>query len=131
MSAQSPDQLTPEKCEYLFARYLNAGDLSSLLNLYEPQASHIAPDGTISQGSQAIRLVLDQFITMQPKLDVHLKRVVPAGANLAILYDDWTLAALGPSSEPIDMAGKSVHIVRRQPSGEWLFVLTGVTNAAW
>jgi len=121
----------PETCEDLFAQYLNSGDIARLLTLYEPQASHIAPDGVVAHGSDAIRLVLDQFVAMQPKLTVSLKKLVGAGDDLAVLYDDWTLTARAPDGSPIEMNGKSVHIVHRQQDGSWLFAVTGVTNAPW
>jgi len=121
----------PEACEDLFAHYLNSGNVAELLALYEPQASHIAPDGTVAQGSDAIRLVLDQFVAIRPKLVVTLKKLVRAGVDLAVLYDDWTLDATGPDGGPLSMSGKSVHIVRQQPDSSWLFTLTGVTNAPW
>jgi uncharacterized protein (TIGR02246 family) len=121
----------PEACEDLFAHCLNSGNVAELLALYEPQASHIAPDGMVAHGSGAIRLVLDQFVAMQPKLTVSLKKLVHAGDDLAVLYDDWTLTAKAPDGSPIEMNGKSVHIIRRQPDGTWLFAVTGVTNASW
>jgi uncharacterized protein (TIGR02246 family) len=126
MQAQSP-----EVCEELFALYLNAGDVDSLLALYEPQASHIRADGTVPHGNEAIRLVLDEFVAMEPKLDVTLKKVVRPGDDMAVLYDDWTLTAKGADGNPFNMSGKSVHIVRRQRDGAWRFAVTGVTNATW
>ena len=120
-----------EACDDLFTQYLNSGDVASLLALYEPQASHIGPDGTVAHGKDAIRSVLHEFVAMQPKLKVSLKKVVRAGEDLAVLYDNWTLAAGGPDGSPIDMNGKGVHIVRRQRDGAWLFAVTGVTNAPW
>jgi hypothetical protein len=53
MPAQSP-----EECETLFGQFLA---------LYEPQASHVRPDGGIRRGSGALRLVLDEFVAMQPE----------------------------------------------------------------
>ena len=126
MSAQNP-----EACDDRFAQYLNSGDVDSLLALYERQASHICPDGTVAHGGGAIRSVLDEFVAMQPKLIVSLKKVVRVGDDLAVLYDDWTLTARSPDGNPIDMSGTGVHIVRRQQDGTWLFAITGVTNAPW
>lgn len=120
----------PEACDDRFAQCLNSGDVDNLLALYERRASHICPDGTVAQGDDAIRSVLDQFVAMKPKLSVILKKVVRAGDDLAVLYDDWTLAARDPDGNPIDMRGKGVHIVRRQQDGTWLFAITGVTNAS-
>lgn len=121
----------PKECDELFARYLNSRDVDALLELYEPQASHVRPDGIVPHGRDAIRSALDEFVAMHPTLNVDVKNVVRAGDDLAVVYDDWTLAATGPNGEPVDMSGKGVHIVRRQPDGAWAFEVTGVTNAAW
>jgi len=126
MPAQSP-----EECDVLSARYLNAGNVDALLGLYEPQASHIRSDGTAANGADAIRVVLEEFAAMRPKLSVSLKRVVRAGDDLAVLYDYWTLAAKGPDGSPVAMDGKGVHVVRRQRDAAWAFVVTGITNAPW
>ena len=105
--------------------------MNSLLALYEPEASHVCEDGSAPNGYAGIRPVLDQFAAMQPTLDVKLRRVAPAGNDLAVLYDHWTLAAEGSHGDATHMQGKSVHIVRRQADGTGKFAVTGVTNADW
>ena len=122
---------TPEACEQLFAHYLNAGNVDNLLALYEPQASHVRSDGSVAHGKDAIRLVLDEFVAMQPTLHVRLKKTVGAGDDLAVLYDDWTLTAKGSDAKLIEMNGKGRHVIRRQRDGTWMFVVTGVTNAGF
>lgn len=126
MSAQSP-----ECCEELFAEYLNAGSVDRLLGLYEQQASHVRANGQTAQGSAAVRQVLEEFVAMQPQFRVSLKKIVPAGSDLAVLYDDWTLTAKDAGGKTAEMHGQGVHIVRRQPGGSWLFAVTGLTNAPW
>jgi len=122
---------TPEECDALFADYLNAGNVAALLALYEPQGSHVRPDGIAPCGRDAIRPSLDEFVAMHPTLAVNVKKVVRAGDDLAVLYDDWTLTAAGPNGEPAGMNGKGVHIVRRQQDGSWALAVTGVTNCNW
>ncbi len=126
MAAQSP-----EACEELFAQYINERDVDRLLALYEPQASHVRADGTTAQGKDAIRLVLTEFAAMRPTLQVSLKKIVQAGYDLAVVYDDWTLTTKGPDGEPAEMNGKGCRIIRRQQDGAWMFVVTGVTNATF
>ncbi len=121
----------PEDCDALFARYLNAGNVDALLELYEPQASHVRPDGIVPHGRDAIRSALDVFVAMHPTLHVDVTNVVRAGDDLAVLYDHWTLAATGPNGEPLDMEGTGVHIVRREQDGAWAFAVTGLSNASW
>jgi uncharacterized protein (TIGR02246 family) len=122
---------SPEECDALFATYINAGSVDDLLALYEPEASHVRPDGIVPHSRDAIRSALEGFVAMHPTLSVDVKNVVRAGDDLAVLYDDWRLAANGPNGEPVGMNGTGVHIVRRQPDGAWAFAVTGVTNANW
>ncbi|MGA9062658.1 MAG: nuclear transport factor 2 family protein [Terracidiphilus sp.] len=123
--------LNPEECDQLFAQRLNAGNVDALLELYEPQSSHICPGGAVPHGREAVRSVLHEFVAMHPTLNVEVKNVVRAGDDLAVLYDNWTLAANGPNGEPIQMNGTGVHIVRRQHDGTWAFAVTGVSNTTW
>lgn len=122
---------TPEECEMLWERHLNAGDVDGLLALYESCASHVRSDGTTPNGVEEIREVLEEFIAMRPKFKVSLKKSVRAGGDLAVLYDEWTLTAIAPDGSPLAMGGKGVHVVRRQQDGSWAFAVTGVTNAPW
>lgn len=121
----------PEECDELFAIYLNTGDVDAVLQLYEPEASHVRPDGIVPHARLGIRPALEEFVAMHPTLAVDVKNVVRAGDDLAVLYDDWTLAAHGPNGEPVEMNGKGVHIVHRQRDGSWAFAVTGLNNAAW
>jgi uncharacterized protein (TIGR02246 family) len=114
---------TPQECDELFGRHLNAGDLDALAALYEPQASLVGQDGTVAQGSTAIREGLAGFIAMQPRITMNVTKVVRAGDDLAILYNDWSLAAKGPDGKAVTMAGKAIEVVRRQRDGSWLFAV--------
>ena len=122
---------SPEECEELYARYLNAKRVEAIVALYEPDASHVRQDGTAAHGHFALRQVLNVFAQMEPELHVHLKKIVHAGNDLAVLYDHWTLFTKGPGGIPMQTSGKGVHIARRQAEGGWLFAVTGVTNSAW
>ena len=122
---------SPEQCDELYARYLNAGNVVAALALYEHEASHVRRGGAVSRGHYALRHYLDESISTQPRLTVHVNKVVRAGEDLAVVYDDWSLFATGPDGNTTNSRGRGVHIVRRQPTGEWLFAITGVTNGTW
>ena len=118
MSARSP-----EECDRLFEQCANAGDLEGLVALYEPRAAFVSQQGEAVTGTAAIRAALEGLVAMKPKLKMGIKKVVTAGDDLAVVYNDWSMSAVGPDGAALDMAGKATEIVRRQPDGSWRFAV--------
>lgn len=114
---------TPEECDALFARHVNAGELDAVVALYEPRASLVQQDRSAASGHGAIREALAGFVAMHPTLHMNVKQVVRAGDDLAVLYNDWSMTAKGPDGKPVALSGKATEIVRRQPNGTWLFAV--------
>ena len=114
---------TPEECDRLFGEYLNAGALEPLAALYEPGASLVQQDGSVVTGHPALREALRGFVAMRPRIRMNVVKVVKAGDDLAVLYNDWTLRADGPDGKPAELAGRAMEVVRRQPDGTWLFAV--------
>jgi uncharacterized protein (TIGR02246 family) len=114
---------TPEECDRLFGEHVNAGDVDALMTLYEPGCAMVQRDGTIATGHAAIRGVLDRLVAMRPIFRVRVVRVVPTGADLAMLYSDWTASAKGADGTPVERSGKAIEVVRRQPDGTWRIAL--------
>ena len=54
---------------------------------------------------------------------MNVGRIVKAGDDIAVLYNDWTLSATGPDGAPFADQGKATEIVRRQRNGTWRFVV--------
>ena len=97
--------------------------LDELVALYEAEAVLVGQDGSPARGTNAIRDALAQFIAMKPKIRMNVVKTVRPGGSVAVLYNDWSLAATGPDGTPIQLAGKAIEVVRRQPDGNWLFVV--------
>ncbi len=114
---------TPEECDRLFAQCTNAGDLDGLVALYEAHATLIPEPGNPVSGKEAIRAGLAGLIALKPKITMNVLRVVTAGTDLAVLYNDWSATATGPDGKPMTMAGKAIEVVRRQSDGSWLFAV--------
>jgi uncharacterized protein (TIGR02246 family) len=114
---------TPEECDALFAVSVDKSDLEGLVALYEPKATLVQQDGTSASGTAAIREGLAGLIAMKPKITMNVTKVVRAGDDLAVLYNDWSMAAKGPDGKPIAMSGKAMEIMRRQSDGTWKFVV--------
>jgi uncharacterized protein (TIGR02246 family) len=116
---------TPEQCDELFGRYVNSRDLDNLVALYEAQASLMNEDGTVSQGSVAIREAMQEIFAALPegKITMNVVRVVRAGDDLAVLYNDWSLVGKTADGLPVAMKHKAMEIVRRQADGTWRFAV--------
>jgi len=114
---------TPEDCDRLFAEHINRGDLDALVGLYEPQASFVPQGAEAVHGLDAIRQALAGFVAMKPRLTMNVTKVVRAGDDLAVLYNNWSMSATAPDGTAISSTGKAIEIARRQPDGTWRFAL--------
>jgi uncharacterized protein (TIGR02246 family) len=114
---------TPEDCDRLFAEHVNAGDLEALLALYEPGCTLVRADGDAATGHAAIREVLGRLVAMRPTIRTEIVKVVRTGGDLAIVYNDWSMAAKRADGTPIERSGKALEVVRRQADGTWRFAI--------
>jgi len=73
--------MTPEKVLDLVVEGINAGDLDSLITLYEPHAA--SQPGQLARSTAGIRESLRCFIDMHGNLDLKVKRVLRA-SDLAL-----------------------------------------------
>ncbi len=113
----------PGDCDRLFEEYVKAGDVEAVVGLYEEGGSLVQHDGGVATGHAAIRGVITRLVAIQPNLRNDVVRVVQAGEDLALLYNDWSMSAKGRDGKPIERAGKAIEVVRRQADGTWRFVI--------
>ena len=111
----------PEDLDTLICQAVNAGDIPAALALYEPNASFVAEPEKVVTGTEAIREVLSGFIAMKPTITIDVKAV--ESGDLALLYGTWSLTATGSDGNSINDTGQSREVARRQPNGDWLFVI--------
>lgn len=114
---------TPEECDRLFARYVNARDLDALIQLYEPTACLVQQDGRVDVGHDAIRKALGALEETPTTIQMEVVKVIRSGEDLAVLYNDWSLEAEGPAGSTIEMSSKAIEVVRRQADGSWRFAV--------
>jgi uncharacterized protein (TIGR02246 family) len=101
-----------------FAELMSAGDTSSALALYEPDATFIVEPGTAVTGLEAIGAALETFASLQPALDGDIEQVVET-RDLALVANRWTLNGTGPDGAPVHLAGRSADVLRRGSDGKW------------
>ncbi len=113
---------TPEEVDALFEKYVNAGDLDSLVDLYEPTATLLPAPGQEATGHDAIRAGLKGFLDGKAQVKLNVTQTILAG-DTAVTYNDWTGVMTGPDGAKIEMAGKAIEVCRRQPDGTWRFAI--------
>jgi uncharacterized protein (TIGR02246 family) len=121
---------TPEDLDRLFAVALNAGDIEGLMRLYETGAAMRPAPGQVVQGLAAIRASLAGFIAMKPTLTITAK-VLGQCNEIALMTGTWTLSGTGADGNPVNMAGQSVEVARRQADGTWLFIVDTPWGLEW
>jgi uncharacterized protein (TIGR02246 family) len=107
---------TPGEIHQRFATALNAGDLESLVALYETDAKLIPQPGQVVTGKDAIRAALQGFLAMRPKIRIETQNALQAG-DVALLRSKWNLTGKGPDGKSVEMSGNAIEVVRKQPNG--------------
>ena len=116
MAAQTPEEVNPQLIDAI-----NRGDVEGALELYEPEAAFVTEDGVVV-GHDAIRPVMEAFISTKPSLTMEPKEVVVSG-DVAVTRGNWKLVGTGPDGEALEMGGRSLEVVRRQADGTWRFII--------
>lgn len=109
---------SPEEVIQRFARHLNEGNVDAALALYEPAAAFVPEPGAVVHGRDAIRAALERFAALEPTLTGRIRKVVETDGT-ALVVNDWSLRGTQPDGAPIEMAGVSADVMRRQADGGW------------
>ncbi len=113
---------TPDEVLSLLGQALNAGDLESMLALYEPEATFVVQPGETVTGTEALREAFGGFLALKPTFEVEVKKSFRAG-DIALTFSDWALTGTGPDGQTVSMSGQGSDVLREQDDGSWLFVI--------
>ena len=116
---------TPEDVSRLIGETVSAGDVDEALSLYEPGGTFAMPygfgEGSVT-GHEELRGALTGFTSMNPELKVNAEKTLLSG-DIALVTGNWTLKGRGPDGSDVNASGRYADVVRRQPDGNWLFVI--------
>ena len=101
---------------------INAGNIESLIPLYETEAAFAAQPGSLAHGLAGVRESLGGFIAMKGKLDLKVTRVLEA-SDLSLVTGVWSFTGTGPDGKPLRLEAKSADVLRRQKDGSWRMVI--------
>jgi ketosteroid isomerase-like protein len=117
-----PGNMTPEEVLNSVTEGINAPDLDSLMTLYEPLACFASQPGQLAKSPDGIRQSLRNFIDMNGKLELKVKRVLRAN-DLALVTTEWSFNGTDSDGKHVHMSGKSADVLRQQPDQTWRFVI--------
>ena len=116
-------KMTPEEVLNSVTEGINAGDLDSLMTLYETDACFASQPGQLAKSPETIRQSLRGFTDIKDgKFDLKVKRVLQA-SDLALVISEWSFTGTGPDGKLVNMAAKSADVLRQQADGTWRFVI--------
>jgi len=115
-------KMTPGEVLNSVVNGINAGDLDSLMTLYEADACFATQPGQLAKSPESISQSLRNFINMNGKLDLKVKRVLQA-SDLALVITEWSFSGTGTDGIPVNMAARSSDVLRQQANGAWRFVI--------
>jgi len=98
------------------------GDVPAALRCYEPTATVVLQSGHVASGPEAVRAMLEAFVSLPPTVVVSARTILEAG-DVALHLSRWTLRGNDPASGPIKATGHSSNVARRQPDGGWLIAI--------
>ena len=101
---------------------LSAGDVDGALALYADDATFAVRPDEVVRGGDAIHAALARFAALRPEMEGEKVKVLEAG-DTALVVNRWTLRGTTPDGEPLEMAGTSADVLRRQDDGRWLVAI--------
>jgi uncharacterized protein (TIGR02246 family) len=112
----------PANIHILFQDAFNAGDIDSLVALYEPNAVLVVKGQPVI-GQQLIRTAYEGVLARRPRMTLKTHSTVTFDSSLAVLHGDWIVEPAPADETGSTTRGLSTEVVRRQPDGSWRFVI--------
>lgn len=101
----------PNDLERFFVECANSGDVEGLVSLYESNATLDSGDGEVAIGLDEIRRFFVKYLAGCPQLAPSDQAPALCSGNLAL------------TSSRLDNGDITAEIARRQPDGNWLWVV--------
>jgi ketosteroid isomerase-like protein len=114
--------MMPKEFLNSYVEKFNAGNLSSLIDMYETDACFVVQPGRIIYGLKNIRQSLQDFIAMNGNLESQVKGVIQT-SNLVLVNTLWSFRGMGPDGRPVNISGRATDLLRQQSDGSWRIVI--------
>jgi uncharacterized protein (TIGR02246 family) len=118
MSGQNPSDI-----HLAYLKAFNAGDIEATVACYESRGCYVSKSGRTAIGDAELREVYRVTFSNKPQMEFDIRKVIPAGDDLALIILGWTSKAVSAAGDTKSWSGVATDIVRKQPDGRWKLVL--------
>ena len=117
----------PEDLYPALAAAYNAGDLDSLIALYDPSAVYVIKAGRVTNGRAELRAALQRLIDLRGNLTIHPHSFVGSD-NVMLVLGSFTFSGVRRDGTPVKRESRFADVLRRQPDGGWLLAIDNGFN---
>jgi ketosteroid isomerase-like protein len=114
--------MTPKEFLISYVKKFNAGDISSLISLYETEACFVSQEGEVVKGIENVRQRLQSFINMNGRIESKVIGVVQTN-DIALVNTEWSFNGSGPDGKSVTITGKATDVLRQQSDGTWRILI--------
>ncbi|WP_280422734.1 YybH family protein [Nocardia carnea] len=114
---------TPRALQEMFLEKFGAKDIDGLSDCYEENAVFVSPTGAKATTLESIREQLTGLLAAATTSFVLKPTVAIEVDGVALMHADWALEGTAPDGSALSMSGATVEVARRQPTGEWRYVV--------
>lgn len=107
---------TPEEICELFKQYMAAGDIESLLTIYDSEVVFLNRSREFRRGREELRQELAPLAAAKAIFDFNIKQVIQSG-DIALMHTEWRVSA------PKPMRSYAIEVARRQPDSTWRWLI--------
>jgi len=129
--AQEFDRTDPNGFDEYFMDCIGRGDMEAALACFDPEALYVEKSGNALSGREAIKKAISTLVNMKAKMEVYEHNNLPVTKDLMYRMDKWTVKGTGPNGKPMEMKGASVHLLRRNAEGYWMWLVDSPFTLEW
>jgi ketosteroid isomerase-like protein len=107
---------SPEEICRLFQQFMAAGDIESLLSLYDREAVILGRSREMQRGSRGLRQQLAPMAAAKIHFTFRIDQVIQSD-DIALMHTFWT------ASSPESIAEHAIEVARRQADGSWRWLI--------
>jgi uncharacterized protein (TIGR02246 family) len=117
----------PEELHPALTAAFNAGDLESVLALYDPMAVFVIKPGRVTEGPAQLRAALQRLIERHGHLTIEPDDFVGSD-DVVLALGRYTLSGRRRDGTPFRSESRFADVLRRQPDGRWLLAIDNGFN---
>jgi ketosteroid isomerase-like protein len=107
---------TPEEICELFTQYMAAGDIESLLDIYDPEVAFLNRSREVRRGKEQLRQELAPLAAAKARFQFNIKQVIWSG-DIALMHTEWEVSLPEPTHS------YAIEVARRRSDGTWRWLI--------